>query len=189
MIVGTLVPGEERAAGTSGLAIFPGPIVLDLGCGNGVFLAALAAREPMGNFLGVEKKDYRVRQARRIAREQPNAQVVRGGVMEVLRDLPLGAVESAYLLFSDPWPKRRHASRRVVQVDFAGLLATRLGPEGALFFASDSGSLAAWSREILCGCGWAVETWEVPSDWPRTEFEMRFAAEGVRIHRFRATPP
>ena len=165
------------------------PLALDLGCGNGVFLAAFAAREPDLNVLGVETKSYRVRQARRRAEGLPNARVAEGDAEEVLRGLPPGSIARAYLLFSDPWPKRRHAVRRLVQAEFAALLRARLDPAGAFFFASDSADYTSRAREAFRAAGWAVENWVVAEDWPRTEFERRFLAEGLEVSRFRAWLP
>lgn len=163
------------------------PLVLDLGCGNGVFLAALAAREPGSNFLGIEKKEYRVRQARRRAGQLPNARVLHGEALEVLRDLPPGSVHAAYLLFSDPWPKRRHAVRRMVQPDFAEVLAARLEEGGALFFASDHADYERAARGLFHrDVRWRTGDWLCPPDWPATEFEQRFAAAGRPVRRFRA---
>lgn len=163
------------------------PLVLDLGCGNGVFLAALARLQPESNFLGVERKPYRVRQATRRIGGLPNAGVVHGDVADILRDLPPAGVSRIYLLFSDPWPKRRHASRRLVQADFVSLLDARLEPGGVFCFASDSAEYAEWTKDVFRGAGWNVRPWEVSGDWPRTEFEQRFASAGVETKRLQAT--
>ena len=109
---GIAADGDDALAG-----LFPreAPLVLDLGCGNGLFLTGLAACEPGWNILGIEKKEFRVRQARRRAGDLGNTRVLHGEVLEVLSSLPPGSVSRVYLLFSDPWPKRRHAVRRFVQ--------------------------------------------------------------------------
>ena len=162
------------------------PLVLDLGCGNGVFLAGLAALRPDWNVLGIEKKDYRVRQARRRAGNLNNARIAHGEVIEVLSDLPLSSIARVYLLFSDPWPKRRHAVRRLVQPEFAALLGTRLRPDGIFSFASDSPEYAEWAEGVFRADGWQISAWELPPDWPPTEFEQRFVSAGVQIRRFQA---
>jgi tRNA (guanine-N7-)-methyltransferase len=164
------------------------PLVLDLGCGNGLFLGSLAAREPQCNFLGVERKRYRVVQSLRRSGQVSHARVVHGEISEVLRGLPRGCVSRAYVLFNDPWPKRRHAVRRLVQREFADLLASRLEPAGAVFFASDSAEYAAWSGDVFMRAGWGIAAWVVPPDWPETEFGRRFALEGKTVHRFQARP-
>lgn len=162
------------------------PLVLDLGCGNGVFLAGLAATRPEWNVLGIEKKGYRVRQARRRAGDLANARVLQGEVIERLTGFPERSISRVYLLFSDPWPKRRHAVRRLVQPALATLLALRLEPGGRFFFASDSAAYAGWAEEVFRGGGWQVRPWELPAGWPTTEFEQRFVAAGVDIRRFEA---
>ena len=162
------------------------PLVLDLGCGNGVFLAGLAAQQPDWNVLGIEKKDYRVRQARRRAENLNNARVVHGEVTEILSALPPGSVSRVYLLFSDPWPKRRHAVRRLVQDDFVSLLGSRLNSDGLFFFASDSAEYAVWAEDIFRTGGWHISAWDLPPELPPTEFEQRFVSAGVLIRRFQA---
>jgi tRNA (guanine-N7-)-methyltransferase len=163
------------------------PLILDLGCGNGVFLAGLAAAQPGWNVLGIEKKDYRVRQARRRAGDLSNARVLQGEVIDLLAGFSERSIARAYLLFSDPWPKRRHAVRRLVQPEFVALLRSQLEPDGKFFFASDSAEYAAWAEDLFHRSEWKVVSWEFPPEWPATEFEQRFASAGVEIRRFQAT--
>jgi len=163
------------------------PLVLDLGGGNGVFLAGLAAARPEWNVLGIEKKDYRVRQARRRAADLSNARIVHGEASEVVSSLPERSLAAVYLLFNDPWPKRRHAVRRLVQNEFVTLLSTRLEPEGIFYFASDSAEYSDWAADLFRSSGWKLQPWNLPSDWPMTEFEQRFVSAGVKIRRFQAT--
>lgn len=163
------------------------PLALDLGCGNGVFLSGLASARPDWNVLGIEKKDYRVRQARRRIAALPNARVVHGDVSEVLRRLRPGSVAAAYLLFSDPWPKRRHAARRLVRPGLTRLLDACLQPGGIFHFASDAAEYAGSAQEIFRVAGWRILPWDVPVDRPLTEFEQRFLSAGLNIWRFQAT--
>ena len=165
------------------------PLVLDLGCGNGVFLSALAVREPAWRVVGVEKKHYRVRQAMQRACGLSNVEVLHAGVEDFLEDLPRGSVAKAFLLFSDPWPKRRHAVRRLVQRGFVELLSARIDRAGEFFFATDACSYAAQARALFSEGGWIVRDWVVSDDWPRTEFESRFEAVGAPVWRFRAVLP
>jgi len=188
----TPVAGDPRTGGQAGDAIFPEfpvaqPLVLDLGCGNGVFLAGLAEAQPGWNVLGIEKKGYRVRQARRRAGDLHNARVLQAEVTDALGGMPAASVARVYLLFSDPWPKRRHAVRRLVQGEFADLLAEKLQADGTFFFASDSSEYDGWAKGIFAECGWRIDAWRVPEGWPQTEFEQRFASAGLNIWRFQAT--
>lgn len=185
------VPGRGLVAGPvdplAGLFRSIAPLVLDLGCGNGLFLAGLAAGKPGWNCLGIEKKEHRVRQARRRAGDLGNARVLHGGALAVLSSLPLRSVARIYLLFGDPWPKRRHAVRRLVQEEFVTLLHSRLEAGGIFFFATDSEEYLAWTREKLSVSGWRIKKWAVPVTWPATEFEQRFASAGLNIGRFQAS--
>jgi len=183
-----VVAGDPHTGGQAGDAAFQSsaPLVLDLGCGNGVFLAGLAALRPEWNVWGIEKKGYRVRQARRRAGDLANARVWQGEAMELLAGFPERSISRVYLLFSDPWPKRRHAVRRLVQPGLASLLAARMEPGGRFFFASDSAAYADWAEDVFRGDGWRVRPWELPAGWPTTEFEQRFVSAGVDIRRFEA---
>jgi tRNA (guanine-N7-)-methyltransferase len=184
------VPGAESRTIVAGdgdaTFLTIAPLVLDLGCGNGVFLAGLAAARPGWNMLGIEKKDYRVRQARRRSRDLPNARIVQGEVTEVMSGLRDASVSRIYLLFSDPWPKRRHAVRRLVQDDFVSLVGSKLAPGGTFFFATDAAEYFDWAKERFGAAGWNLTDWIVPEGWPPTEFEQRFVADGVQIGRFQA---
>jgi tRNA (guanine-N7-)-methyltransferase len=109
-----------------------------------------------------------------------------GEVSDVLAALPAQSVARVFLLFSDPWPKRRHAVRRLVQPEFVTLLATRLAADGSFFFASDSSEYVDLAEDIFRSGGWQVSPWQLPPDWPPTEFEQRFVSAGVQIRRFQA---
>ena len=105
----------------------------------------------------------------------------------MLRERPPASVSRVYLLFADPWPKRRHAVRRLVQADFISLLDACLEPDGVFCFASDSAEYAEWAGDAFREARWSVRPWEVPGGWPQTEFEQRFASAGVEVMRFQAT--
>src|SRR6478609_7727027 len=93
------------------------PIHVDLGCGDGSFLASLASDNPGGNFLGIERLLGRVRTAcRKVERAGlANARVLRFEISYAVQYLvPANSITTFHLMFPDPWPKRRHASRRVI---------------------------------------------------------------------------
>lgn len=183
------VPPGERREEVAALDQAAGELVLDLGCGNGLFLAGLAQMHPAWQVVGVEKKEYRVRQTRRRIAGLVNASVIHGEVVEVLRAIADASVLRIYLLFNDPWPKRRHAVRRLVQREFSALLKTKLREGGRLFFATDSAEYYLWSKEVWLHAGWYVDGWEVGPEWLRTEFETRFVERGLMVYRLQATPP
>src|SRR6266550_2460619 len=89
------------------------PLHIDLGCGVGSFICALAERMPERNFLGIERLLGRIRSAARKAATVGNVRLLRMENSYAVRYLlPAGSVETFYLLFPDPWPKRRHWRRR-----------------------------------------------------------------------------
>lgn len=163
------------------------PLEVDLGCGDGGFLAALASERPERNFLGVERMPGRVRAScRRIGDNQiPNARVLQADILEALRVfLPPRAAEVCHLLFSDPWPKRRHHVRRVFSEEFLRAVARVLKPGGKLRVATDDADYFAAME-----CIWPrVSFFEAVPVNDRsiafaTTFESRFRIRGLAIHR------
>lgn len=116
------------------------PIEVDLGCGDGSFLVEIAAANPATDFLGIERLFGRVRNARRkiAERELTNARVLRVETSyAVRRMLPAGSVARFHLMFPDPWPKRRHWSRRIVTDEFFVSIHRALASGGVLRLATD----------------------------------------------------
>ena len=95
------------------------PLHVDLGCGDGLFLCGLAQRMPDKNFLGIERLLNRVRTSARKVARLDNVRLLRMESSYAVRYLlPAESVERFYLLFPDPWPKRRHHRRRIVTPGF-----------------------------------------------------------------------
>src|SRR5215472_14711867 len=114
------------------------PLHVDLGCGDGSFLCEMAQQFPKRNFLGVERLTKRVEKVRRKAEKIENVRVLRADTLFAVRDLlPESSVEVFYLLFPDPWPKRRHQFRRIFTRDFLNAVAVALEQRGVLQVATD----------------------------------------------------
>src|SRR5881392_1122869 len=114
------------------------PLHVDLGCGDGSFLCALAQRLPNKNFLGVERMSGRVRAAARKAASLNNVRLLQIESSYAVRYLfPARSVETFYLLFPDPWPKRRHHRRRLLTPDFLTSVHTVLEQDGVMYVATD----------------------------------------------------
>src|SRR6267142_4731629 len=134
-----LVP-ELQAAPLDGAELFgrSAPLHVDLGCGDGSFLCEMARRFPKRNFLGIEPLTKRVEKARRKAEKIENVRVLRADTLFAVRYLlPKNSVETFYLLFPDPWPKRRHQFRRIFTRDFLEAIAVALEKHGILRVATD----------------------------------------------------
>ena len=162
------------------------PIEVDLGCGDGSFLAAVAAGNPDRDFLGIERLAGRVRSAcAKIDRARlTNARVMRFEISYAVEQLlPPKSVTTFYLLFPDPWPKRRHAGRRIVTENFLETLYRALVPNGTIRIATDQ---AAYFRQMM-GVVSASPNFAVVQNstgiLPSTKFERRFRERGVPIQR------
>src|SRR5580765_713453 len=114
------------------------PLHIDLGCGDGSFLCEMAQQFPKRNFLGIERLTKRVEKVRRKAEKIENVRVLRADSLFAIRCLlPKNSVETFYLLFPDPWPKRRHQLRRIFTRDFLEAIAAALEEHGVLCVATD----------------------------------------------------
>ncbi|HEY2139282.1 MAG TPA: tRNA (guanosine(46)-N7)-methyltransferase TrmB [Chthoniobacterales bacterium] len=164
----------------------PAPIEVDLGCGDGSFLAAAAADNPGTNFLGIERLLGRVRATcRKIERHRlSNARVLRFEISyAVERLLPENSVTTFHLMFPDPWPKRRHAPRRLVNEHFLISLHRALLPHGTMRIATDD---TEYFRQIMRAISdsrlFAILA-EPTSGYPKSKFERQFTDQRVTIHR------
>jgi tRNA (guanine-N7-)-methyltransferase len=170
----------------------PAALEVDLGCGDGSFLASLAAMHPERNFLGVERLAGRVRSACYKARTLPNVRVLRiETTYAVGYLLPPASVSVFHFLFPDPWPKRRHHERRVFKADFLDALINALTPGGLLHIATDQPDYFDEMADLLRP---RHELQIVPSqaaEFPATTFEKRFRTLGQPIYRLelRKTSP
>jgi tRNA (guanine-N7-)-methyltransferase len=159
------------------------PLHVDLGCGDGSFLVALAERHPENNFLGIERMPGRVEKACRKASNAGNVHFLRLESSYVVeRLLPAGSVAAFYLLFPDPWPKRRHQQRRVVTHKFLNAVHAALQKDGMFRIATDQldyfnqiRRFAEESREFL--------SIEANGELPSSTFERRFCERGIDVYR------
>src|SRR5437667_11503645 len=114
------------------------PLHVDLGCGDGSLLCEMAQLFPKRNFLGIDRLIKRVEKVRRKAQKIENVRVLRADTFFAVRYLlPKNSVETFYLLFPDPWPKRRHQFRRIFTRDFLEAIAAALEKHGILHVATD----------------------------------------------------
>ena len=171
-----------------GLFERPAPLVLDIGFGDGEALAEIAQAHPERNYLGVEV--YRAgtgRLLRRIESEAiTNLKVLLADASELLREgIPSASLAGLQLFFPDPWPKKRHHKRRMVQAPWLARVADRLEPGGFLHMATDWAEYAEWMLELSAAeprlynphDGYAAD----PGDRPGTRFERRGIRKGHEV--------
>ena len=161
------------------------PTILEIGSGMGETTVAMALAEPHVNFLAVEVHKPGVAALVRRARDEgaSNVRVVRHDAVEVLRDMIAPAsLAGIRIFFPDPWPKKRHHKRRLVQAPFVRAMAHALAHDAVLHIATDWEPYAlemldTLSREPLlanCEQGFAAR----PLERPLTKFERRGVALG-----------
>lgn len=159
------------------------PVTLEIGFGNGESLAAMAAAAPERNFLGLEVHRPGVGHLL-LALEQAgldNVRVLRADAVALLEQgLPPASLDSVQLFFPDPWPKKRHHKRRIVQPAFIASVARVLVPGGCFHLATDWAPYADWMLERLEADSAHFEntagpgrTCPRPAHRPETKFERR----------------
>jgi tRNA (guanine-N7-)-methyltransferase len=156
---------------------------VDLGCGDGSFICALAKRMPERNFLGIERLLGRIRSAGRRAAAFGNVRLLRMENSYAVRYLlPAGSVETFYLLFPDPWPKRRHWPRRAVTGEFLGAISQALAKNGRFLIATDHLNYFEKIEEIARANPDLAVVLPGAAGLPLTKFEQQFRAQGAAIH-------
>jgi tRNA (guanine-N7-)-methyltransferase len=131
------------------------PRTLEIGFGNGESLVALASAGPERDFVGIEVHRPGVGHLMLRAHERglANLRVICRDAVEVLEHcIPAASLDEVLLYFPDPWPKKRHHKRRIVQPEFVALVASRLRPAGVFRMATDWQSYAEQMLEVGTAC-------------------------------------
>jgi tRNA (guanine-N7-)-methyltransferase len=175
--------GEER------------PLHLEIGFGSGEHLAYRADLLPDHGFIGCEPFLNGVATALGHVRDGnlANVRLWMGDALDVLRRIPDGTLAFVYLLHPDPWPKARHAKRRMVNDGPIGLIAAKLKPGGEFRLATDDPTYLTHALMVMQrhrdSFEWLVERpsdWlDYPSGWPETRYAAKARREGRTPHQFR----
>lgn len=160
---------------------------LEIGFGGGEHLAAMARAEPEIGFLGVEPFLNGVAKVLGEIESDgiSNLRLLRGDGRHVLDALPDASLDRIYLLYPDPWPKRRQRKRRIVDAAFLDAVARVLKPGGEFRFATDIDDYAGWTLARMAGRAdfrWLAQNaadWLTPwQGWHRTRYEEKAIREG-----------
>jgi len=195
---GRMTPGQQRAVDQNwqrwGLqqedgpldyeAVFGrrGPRVLEIGFGMGQSLVAMAQAAPATNFIGIEVHKPGVGKLLHsmVECEVDNIRVYCHDAVEVLRDcIPDASLDTVQIFFPDPWHKKRHHKRRLVQPPFVNQLTAKLKPGGTLHLATDWENYAQQMMEVLGAADGLTNTCDPghyaprPDSRPLTKFELR----------------
>jgi len=166
------------------------PAVLEIGFGNGDTLVQQALESPQQNFLGIEVHEPGVGHCLRKANDGglSNLRLIVHDAIDVLNEqIRPDSLARVNLYFPDPWPKKRHHKRRIVQPGFLDQIADRLITNGTFNIATDWANYAEHIDEVLASCARfrVGERREhdggQPLDRPRTKFEQRGLKKGHRI--------
>jgi len=166
------------------------PVALEIGFGNGETLVEQAAARPDMDFVGVEVHEPGVGHCLLKARDAglDNLRIIAHDAIEVLTNqVPKSSLSRLNLYFPDPWPKKRHHKRRIVQDSFVELVADRLAEGGTWNIATDWVNYAEHIDDVLSRsdrftCAERREhDGEAPLDRPQTKFERRGLRKGHRI--------
>jgi len=163
------------------------PLHLEIGFGSGEHLADRADMLPDHGFIGAEPFLNGVAAALAHIRDKHlrNVRLWRGDALDIVQRLPDESLSFLYLLHPDPWPKARHAKRRLVRPSFVALLERLLGPDGFLHLATDRVEYEQHAREALAG--WSVV--EDRRDRPTTGYERRAHRDGREVVDLVCQPP
>jgi tRNA (guanine-N7-)-methyltransferase len=192
-----LKAGHPLFVDTEGYPGWPGlfgndrPVKLEIGFGNGSFLIELALQEPQFNFVGLDFYHKGIRKSVTKAGKLNigNVRIAYGEARQKMAySFKEDELEAIYINFPDPWPKKRHAKRRLIKPAFVSVLAEKLRPGGQLRLATDSEAYAAEMLDCLENESSLKNQWGARGfagqrdDVPKTKYEKHFIAAGHKIH-------
>lgn len=166
------------------------PMLLDIGCARGRFLLRMAEAEPGWNYLGVEIREPLVDEANRIASEEGltnlfyafcNAML---WLDRLLENVPPGILQAVTIQFPDPWFKKKHAKRRMVNEEMVDTIARHLAPNGRVFIQTDIEFLAEEMFELFRADARFGEKAIEHNPFPvKTEREKAVEDKGLTVYR------
>lgn len=190
-------PGENMQGRWQQTFGYAAPLHVELGTGKGRFVSTMAALHPGIHYIGIEAQEgvlYYAAQ-KTAAQELTNVRLLVFDVSYINTIFAPGEVNRFYLNFCDPWPKSRHAKRRLTHHRFLEMYRHLLAPGGDIHFKTDNRALFDFSCEEFRSQGWHLD--KVTYDLHHspyhegnvmTEYEMKFSENGP-IHRLEARPP
>lgn len=173
--------------------------VLEVGAGTGLFSVGLGEQAQDRQFVAMDVKGDRLQKGARVAEEKQlnNVRFLRARADQLIELIPHRSLQTLWVTFPDPFPKKRSSGRRLTHPTFLKMYQELLAPDGALYFKTDAHDLFTWSLEQLVQEGWQIQELSFDlheSDLPEeykieTTYEQRFRGEGLFIHFVKATPP
>jgi len=168
------------------------PLHIEVGSGKGQFIVGMAQANPDINYIGIELYDKVIVKALEKALEAgspPNLRLLKVNAEELEKFFQKNDVHRIYLNFSDPWPKKRHAKRRLTHEKFLSIYESILVDEGEIHFKTDNRGLFEFSLVSMSQYGMVLKDVSLdlhanePEDNIRTEYEEKFSSLGQPIYR------
>ncbi|MGL4398014.1 MAG: tRNA (guanosine(46)-N7)-methyltransferase TrmB [Hyphomicrobium sp.] len=190
----TVLPRVAVDVGMPLAGMTPPRVSIEIGFGGGEHLLWQAAHNPDMLHIGCEPfEDGVIKVVDHIERQATsNIRIHMGDARDVLRALPAASIDRACILFPDPWPKKKHQKRRLVNAATLELLARVVKPGGDVRFATDIGDYVRSALEAFRATPafvWQAESpadWRIrPADWPKTRYERKAEREGRQRYYFR----
>jgi tRNA (guanine-N7-)-methyltransferase len=178
------VPYQPRPLDLAAVFGREAPTVAEIGFGMGETTARIALENPETNYLCMEVHAPGVGSLLKQVAEHAltNVRIVRHDAVEVLRDMvAAGSLAGIHVFFPDPWPKKRHHKRRLVQPAFAELAASRLAPAGYIHVATDWQEYAEHVLAVLSATPGLVNTAPDFAPRPASRPETKFERRGLRL--------
>lgn len=167
----------------------PGGFEIEIGCGNGHFLAAYAAGKSDTRLLGIDIKKKRCQKAREKAEKRGlgNVSIIHARAESLLRELPEASVDAFHIYFPDPWPKSRHRKRRFFTMERLRQMHGLLRPGGRIYFGTDFFDyyMQAKVLVVLHG-GFRLGEEPASSEILSSLYGLKFAEARKRVHLFSA---
>ncbi|WP_375288287.1 tRNA (guanine(46)-N(7))-methyltransferase TrmB [Sphingomonas sp.] len=170
------------------------PLQVEIGFGAGEHLAGQAEAAPDAGFIGCEPFLNGVVGALGHVRDRglDNVRLHMGDALEVLERLPDASLSRVYLLHPDPWPKARHAKRRMINHGPMNLIAAKLKPRAEFRLGTDDPTYCRWAmmimgqrRDFVWQARTPADFLERPDDWPETRYERKARRQGHEVWYFR----
>jgi tRNA (guanine-N7-)-methyltransferase len=184
-----VVPFAEDAGLPQWEALFgnTNPVTVEIGFGMGIATALVAEANPFKNYLGIEV--HRPGIGRLLLemekRSLSNIRIIEHDAALVMDSIPASSVDAIHLFFPDPWPKKRHHKRRLIQRPFTDTLAEKLKSGGYLYMVTDWEDYGTWALNELCATPGLVNScagFSAPQSWrPQTKFEAKGLAKNHAV--------
>lgn len=186
---------ETKSGKWSGIFGNHNPVHVEVGTGKGQFVVGMALANPDINYIGIEHFDSIIVSAVEKVVDSgvpANLRLLRANGKELTDIFEKGEVSRVYLNFSDPWPKSRHAKRRLTHGEFLKLYQSVMPENGEIHFKTDNRGLFEYSLVSMSEYGMRLVDVsldlhaEMPEDNVMTEYEEKFSAKGQPIYRLEA---